>query len=47
MEIILIIVVIGLIIYNLPFITAVIFSVFGAIYTLFKNLFEWISDLFD
>ena len=47
MEIILIIIVIGLIIYNLPFITAVIFSVFGFIYSLFKNLFKWISNLFD
>lgn len=47
MQIILFIVIIGLIIYNLPFITACIFAVFGAIYTLFKNLFEWISDLFD
>lgn len=39
MEIILIIIVIGLIIYNLPFIAACIFAVFGFIHALFYNSF--------
>ena len=40
MEIILIIIVIGLIIYNIPFISACIFALFGFIHSLFKNLFK-------